>query len=118
MQNRSIVSVILLSLVTCGFYQIYVTTALYVESNRELGIEKSLGLNLILAFFTCGVWLIIMLYSTSQNHVTSANNRGVVMADNTVLYLILAIFIQIVAVALIQNQQNELIMNMGNKDTI
>ncbi len=117
MQNRSIASVILLSLVTCGFYQIYVTTALYVETNRELGMEKSLGINLLLAFVTCGIWLIIMLYNTAQNHVTIARNKGVIIADNTVMYLILAIFIQIVALALIQNQQNELINSINNQNT-
>ncbi len=116
MQNRGIVSVLLLSLVTCGFYAIFVTVAMYVETNRELGMEKSFGLNLLLAFVTCGIWMIIMLYNTSQNHVTIASQKGITIADNTVLYLILAIFIQLAAIVLIQNQQNDLIDCQGKQD--
>ncbi len=116
MQNRSVVSLILLSFVTCGFYALYVATAMYVETNRELGIEKSVGINFTIAFFTCGIWLVIMMYTTAQNHVIIARNKGIIISDNSIIYFILSFFFSFIVICLLQNQQNGLIDNQNNFD--
>ncbi len=110
MQKRSVLTVVLLMLVTCGFYTIYLAAALHEETWRELGTEKSLGMNILLIFVTCGIWLIVLNYETAKNYVSIGQVRGVMTQDNSVLILILTLFgFGIVSNALLQDQQNNLI---------
>ncbi len=110
MQNRSVLSVVLLMLFTCGIYAIYLQASLHQETWRELGQEKNFGTNVLLIIITCGIWGIVLNYETAKNYVSIAQLRGVVTSDNSVLIIIFCVLgFGIVSNALLQDQQNNLI---------
>ncbi len=110
MQKRGVLTVVLLMLVTCGFYAIYLTAALNKETWNELGVQKSLGMNILLIFVTCGIWFIVLNYQTAKNHVNIGQNQGILVTDSSVIILILSLFgLSIISNAILQDQQNNLI---------
>ncbi len=119
MQIRSCIKVILLSFITCGIYAVYNAALLHDETSKELGIEKkTVGLDVVFSYLTCGIWLVIIIYNIAKNHVEIAKRKEVAIVDYATVYLILAIMMGFIAIILLQNQQNELIRKIesANKD--
>ncbi len=108
----------MLSLVTCGFYSIYLVATLHVESSSALGEENSVGTNILLSFVTCGIWSIVLSYQTAQNYLSISQSKGVTtVKDNTMLVLILYLLgFGLVSLAILQDQQNKLIDTPSNNE--
>lgn len=104
MKNRSVVSVILLSIFTCGIYSIYWTYVTAEDLNSEDSNEPLMNyiLAILLSVITCGIYGIYWNYKFYQkaDRVTGANNL--------ILNFILSLFgFSIVSTAVVQDQINK-----------
>lgn len=104
-QKRNIATCVVLSLVTCGFYMIYwvvkvAQEAVKVKDENDNGLVEIL-LMLFLPF--------LGTYLAEKKLYEGATEKGLQIADNSVLYLVISLFgFSIVAVALMQNDLNKL----------
>lgn len=108
-KERNIVLCIIFSIITCGIYYIYWFVSLtddvrVINKNSTLSGVKSFLFSLI----TCGIYGYYWAYKMGKNVSEIQVNRGRVASDNSVLYVVLAIFgLQIVNVCIIQSEVNE-----------
>ena len=105
-KNRSIATAIILSIITCGIYQIYWIAAL---QNESLEITKedgpSGGMVILLSIVTCGIYSIIWAYNFGER---MDRIKGIQGANSGMVYLILAILgFGIVDCALAQDVLNK-----------
>ena len=105
MTKRSVITVIILSLVTCGIYSLYWTYVTAEELNAKDNTEAPLT-NFIVAFLlgwiTCGIYL---LYWDYKFYVKADKALG---TENWIVNFILSIFgFGIVSQALIQDSINK-----------
>lgn len=103
MNQRNVVTCILLTIVTCGIYGIYWVYALNNDVARMNNDPEDGGTVLLLSLITCGIYYIIWQYKMGEKiEQAGGKNDGVV-------YLILAIFsLSIVSSALMQTEINNL----------
>ena len=110
-KNRSIVTAILLSIVTCGIYGIVWYISMVDEVNRVCNDEfsdKSGGLVFLLTLITCGIYGWIWFYKAGQRMSNVGSKYGMQIADNSILYLVLAILgLTIVDYCLLQSDLNK-----------
>lgn len=104
MKNRSVVSVILLSIFTCGIYSLYWCYVTTEELNAADHDEPLMNyiLSILLSLVTCGVYGIYWAYKFYQkaDKVTGSNNL--------ILNFILHIFgFSIVSMAITQDEINK-----------
>lgn len=101
----NIVTMILLSIVTCGIYAIYWLYKIEEDTAKLTG-EESEGTQLILlSIVTCSIYTFIWYYKLGQGRMKTISGK-----DNSMMYLILAIFgLSIVNLALIQTDINNYI---------
>ena len=80
MKNRNIAVAILLSIITCGLYDIYWFICLTNDSNEmsETGKTASGGVAFILSIITCGIYFLYWCYKLGKK-----------VGDSGVLYLLL-----------------------------
>ena len=107
--ERSILSCILLSIVTCGIYGIYWFVKMTNESNA-LSKEKTAsgGMAILLSLVTCGIYMIYWNYKMGKKMYEAGTTYGKDIKDNSVLYLVLSIFgLSIVNYVLIQQDINK-----------
>lgn len=103
-EKRNIATCIILSLVTCGIYQIYwvikiAKEAVSVKDPQDNALAEML-LMIFIPFVGC--------YLAEKKFYEGATNMGVQVSDNSVLYLVLGLFgLGIVNIALIQNDLNK-----------
>lgn len=105
MTKREIVVVILLSIFTCGIYQIY---WMYVTAEEmNLGDPREPLMNYLLAillgFVTCGIYLIYWEYKFYQklDYITAK--------DNLLLCFLLSLLVSpVIGIAIAQNSINEM----------
>lgn len=105
--KRSIATVILLSIVTCGIYSLYwswVTIHELDAAGNSSNMEPLV--QFILLFFYVGYILFGINADANINAVRQKN--GLPVKDNKVLWLILGLFLPIVLVILVQSEINEL----------
>lgn len=108
-RERSIALYIILSLLTCGLFQIYWFIVLAGDIRTLRGAsEPRGGFDFIIGLLTCGIWTLVCYYRYSQYIVEIQQKRGRPINDISVIALILGIFIGIVSMALIQNEVNKL----------
>ena len=104
-QKRSIATCVVLSIVTCGIYQIYwvfkvVSEAVKVKDETDNGL-----LEILLSIFLAPVGLFL----AEKKLYEGATEKGLTIADNSIIYLIISLFcMPIIAVALMQNDLNKL----------
>ncbi|MCQ2484834.1 MAG: DUF4234 domain-containing protein [Clostridia bacterium] len=109
-QNRNIVTCIILSLVTCGIYGIYWYFCIVNDLNTasESKDDMSAGMIVFLSIITCGIYGWIWLYKAGEKVDSIKVRRGLSPSNSGLLYILLAIFgLSIVDYALIQNELNE-----------
>lgn len=109
--QRSVVSAIILSLITCGIYGVYWFIVLTNDVGR-LSRDPSFtgGKHFLLTLITCGVWSFIWSYQIGQHVAEAQRQRGMSETDNSVIYLILNLFgMSIVTHALVQADVNKLV---------
>jgi hypothetical protein len=113
LKHRSIIAVIIFSLITCGIYALY-----YVYSTQEslrMTYRRELlpsGIVVILlGIVTCGIYTIYWMYKTSMVlHYLALDSGMNSNESDTVLFVVLGVFTgTIVFYALIQNKINNII---------
>lgn len=112
MKYRSIATVIILSIVTCGIYGLYwlYVTASDLEREGQTN-SASPTLQLLLAIFFGFVGYILFAIAADANLNSIKSRSGLMPSDNKVVYIILALFIPVVLVGLVQNEINHLTTN-------
>ncbi len=109
LQNKNVVTVILLSIVTCGIYGL-VWCWQTMHALDEQG-KKSLVppiAQFLLFLLTAYIGWIIFALCADANLNSIREQRGLAVKDNKILYIILAIVFPIALIALVQNDINEL----------
>lgn len=110
-QERNIVTCIILSLVTCGIYSVYWFVMMTNESN-EISPDyatASGGTAILLTLVTCGIYYYYWAYKMGEKLDDAKSARGMQSNSGNILYLLLCIFgLGIVAYALMQNDLNSL----------
>ena len=107
-KNRSIVTCILLSLVTCGIYGIYWTVMVAKEGVSVKDPADSALLEIVLMLFLpfLGVFLV------EKKLAEGCAAQGIAHTDNSILYLILDLVgLGIVSLCMLQNDWNKLATN-------
>ncbi len=106
--ERNIVLCILLSFLTCGLYGLYWLIVMTDESNL-LSDEKTAsgGMTILFTILTCGIYSFYWNYKMGQKLANAGRKYNKPIADNGVLYLVLALFgLSIVNYCLIQSDLN------------
>lgn len=105
-KNRSIVTALILSVVTCGIYGIYWMAALQNESLAAAKEEgTSGGMVVVLTIVTCGIYGFYWAYKLGERIDRINGAQG---GNSGVLYLILQFFgLGIVAYCLAQDALNK-----------
>lgn len=109
--RRSVAFSIILSLITCGFYSIY----WFIVLTNEVGILSrdhtfTGGKHFLLTLVTCGIWSFIWAYQVGKHVADAQRQRGELISDNSVLYVILTFFgLGVVTYALVQSDVNKLV---------
>lgn len=107
-EKREPVTVILLSLVTCGIYAIWWYYTMATEIKNSLGREDlNPGMDLLLMFVTCGIWGIIAFYYKYPKLMVDMQQRvGLPVNDISTMTLIFAFVFGPVSIFMIQDQLN------------
>ena len=112
--RRDIAVAIVLSIVTCGIYGIYWFVNLVNDLNvaSDTPGDTSGGMVFLLSLVTCGIYGIYWYYQAAKKVSYITNKYSGIASDNSVLFLLLAIFgFGIVNDALIQNELNKIAAN-------
>lgn len=90
------ITVLILSMVTCGIYSLYVFYKVAEDYNAEaeaLGCKKVMGFipAYLIGMVTCGIYLIFWFYqfATLQNELAQKKNVTITPTDNAIVYMIL-----------------------------
>ena len=109
LQNKNVVTVVLLSIVTCGIYNLVwvwqTSDALHQQGKNSI-VEPIV--QFVLYLLTAQIGWIIFSISADNNLNAIRAQRGLPAKDNKILYIILAIVFPIAVTALVQNEINEL----------
>ncbi|MBE6161109.1 MAG: DUF4234 domain-containing protein [Firmicutes bacterium] len=110
-QKRDIVVSIILSIVTCGIYNIYWFVVM-TDDVKNVANDNNIasgGLAFVYTLLTCGIYGFYWAYKMGELMKTAQTSRGMQGNDNAVVYLILQIVgLQIVSQALIQSDLNKI----------
>ena len=107
LKNRNIALVIILSIITCGIYELYwLWVTISALDNEGQASNMSPAVQFILMFFYVG--FILFGINADANINSIKQKRGLTPSDNKVLYIVLGIFVPVVLVCLVQNEINKL----------
>lgn len=107
MQKRSVATVVILSIITCGIYTIVMSYIIINEMEREgakPAVPSVVVLLLMLLAGSVGGALLGYAGNDALNQVR--RQWGLPEQDNLVLWLVLGIFFPLITLALIQNSVN------------
>ena len=106
MKNRSVVLVVLLSIITCGIYQLYWYYVMAEDMNNADKTKPDLTnfiIALLLGVVTCGIYTIYWQFRFYEK------SDAVTKKSNLVIYFILSLFgLSIISNALLQSDINEI----------
>ena len=108
--NRSVVTVIILTIVTCGIYSFYwvFKASEELENAGQSGSSLSPAVTLVLCLLISPVGFLLFGMNADQNLNNIKARSGRPASDNKVLYMILGFIFPIVLIALVQNEINQL----------
>jgi hypothetical protein len=112
-QKRNLAVSIILSICTCGIYNIYwfivLTNELKQASNDQEGATG--GVAFLLTLVTCGIYGFYWAYKMGERLDNAKSMRGMSSSDNSnILFLILQIFgLEIVNCIIIQDSLNKIV---------
>ena len=115
LQERSLATCIILSIVTCGLYSFYWLYTLTEDTNRFSGDPNptSGGMAILYGLLTCGIYYYYWYYKRGEIIDNYMASRGYPPQSNSILYLVLAIFgLGIVSMALTQSEINKIARGM------
>ena len=110
MTKRSVVSVVLLSIFTCGIYLLYwyYTTARDLNNEEPENQITGFVVAYLLGIVTCGIYLLYWEYKL-YSKIDSVTGK-----NDAVLHFILSIFLTpVVSIALAQSNINDHVENKG-----
>ena len=110
-KERNIALCVVLSLVTCGIYDIYWFICLTDETNNASNSTgTSGGMAFLLSLVTCGIYMYYWMYKQGEKIDSAKSARGLESSGNSgIIYLVLALFgLGIVSYAMMQNDLNKL----------
>lgn len=107
-EERDVLTLILLTFVTCGIYGLVISYRIGGELNAHRGrAELRPGLDLVLTFLTCGLWGIYVMYCYPRALEDAVRDEGGTPPQVMLPCLLLSIFgLHIVAMAIFQNELN------------
>lgn len=108
--NRNIVMCIVLSVLTCGIYNLYWIATMTDDANKVANTpnDTSGGMTVLLGILTCGIYLIYWYYKQGQRLYQAGKNYSVDIKDNSIPYLILSIIgFNLISEILIQADLNK-----------
>ena len=107
MQKRSVATVVILSIITCGIYTIVMSYIIINEMERE-GAKPAVPsvVVLLLMIFAGSVGGALLGYAGNDALNQIRRQWGLPEQDNLVLWLVLGIFFPLITLALIQNSVN------------
>lgn len=107
LQQRSVATVIILSIITCGIYSLYWSYVTINALDEEGGASNmSPILQFVLMFFYVG--MVLFGINANANINSIRERRGLPTRDNQIAWLLLGLFIPIVLVGIVQNEINQL----------
>lgn len=106
---RSPVMVLVLSLITCGIYQLYWIYKVSEETQSHLGLTTtSPGMELLFCIITCGFYTIYWHYKYSKLVAELQQRQGLTPDDNSLICILLTIFgFGIVSAMIVQSSLNK-----------
>lgn len=111
-QKRDIAVAIILSIVTCGIYNIYWFIKQVDDVNRAANDQNAFsgGVTFLLGLITAGIYSVYWFYQAGKKMMYAQQVRCMQAKENLeILYLLLSLFgFGIVAMALIQNDLNKM----------
>lgn len=111
-QQRDIAVAIILSIVTCGIYNIYWFIKQVDDVNRAANDQNAFsgGVTFLLGMVTCGIYSLYWFYQAGKKMSYAQQVRNMPVKENLeILYLLLSLFgFGIVSMALIQNDLNKM----------
>lgn len=111
-QERNIVTCIILSIVTCGIYGIYWFICIVNDLNEASDSQNdtSGGIVFLLGIVTCGIYTLYWMYKAGEKVNAAQAKRGMASdSNNSLIYLLLTLFgLGIVTYCLIQNELNKM----------
>lgn len=111
LQRKNIVTCIILSIVTCGFYSLYWLYCLVSDINAISDDPNAMSpvLVIILSFVTCGLYFLYWVYKAGSLLDQKMIETGRTAESRPVLYVVLALFcLTIVTYVLMQDTINQL----------
>ena len=115
MEKRSVATAIILSIVTCGLYELFWTYKLWDDLYRANGYRSSAGTDLLLSIVTCGIYYIYMQYKMGKMESEAYQKYGLGHKDDSVLYIVLSLFgLAIVAECIVQSSINNRLADAVN----
>ena len=108
-ERREIVLTLVLIIITCGIYGLIVSYKMGDELNRHSGRnEINPGLDLLLTFLTCGLWVFYMMYKYPKVLQDVIQEEGGPANDLVLPCLLLTFFgLHIVALLILQGELNK-----------
>ena len=107
MTKRSVASVVILTLITCGIYGLYWIYTTSNELQQVSGVGKFQPIvTLLLTIFVCPVGFILFGYDAAVCMDKINADRGVT-SDSMLGYILLGIFIPVALIGLVQNDINK-----------
>ncbi len=109
-RNRDIVTSVILTVITCGFYGFYWLSELTDDCGDASGDHSiSGGMSVLLWLITCGIYSWYWSYQMGKRIRVAQEKRHLPVTDNSTLYLIFSIFkLDIVNWILLQSDLNQL----------
>ena len=117
LQRKNIVTCIILSFVTCGFYSLYWLYCLVSDINTISDDPNAMSpvLVIILSFVTCGLYFLYWVYKAGSLLDQKMIETGRTAESRPVLYVVLALFFPIVPYVLLQETIIQLAESNINK---
>ena len=117
LERKNIVTCIILSIVTCGFYGIYWLYCIISDINTISGDPDSMSpiVVILLSFVTCGIYLLFWVYKAGALLDQKAVESGRASESRAMIYLILTLFfLGIVTCVLMQDSINTIADDQNN----
>ena len=108
-EKRSVVSVILLSIVTCGIYMVWWTYVTCSALQREGGKTSIPPVATTLLMLFTGFGGILLGIDAVDNVNAIKFARGIPQKDNKVLWIVLGFLFPIATVGLVQHEINQIV---------
>jgi len=109
-QQRSLATCIILTIVTCGIYGLYWMAKLNDEINYVTGDQNGQSgvLVVVLNYVTCNLYGIYWAYKSGEKLDAFFASRGMATGNRATMYLILEFIFPIAAWAMMQDTLNKL----------